>query len=341
LDITGHLRLKSNVRLEGQGKDGSATPTRLKAISGFLAVEGPDGGYPVITTHNASNVSIVNLIADQNGAILNQMGLAGRLAGYLIDIRNSTNALVDSVSTRNPGSYSIAAVGSNHFCIRNSDTRVETSGLYDQLDGFHVLDSSFGDVDYNNADQRYNDSSDGDDALVAHSIRGSTHDIAYIGNKARGGSRGDGMQIAVGDYPIYNLTIQNNEIYDSPEGIRTGYYDGKTGAVHDITLGGSSDTQNYIHDLRPGIAFPYGGDAVWLFASPYNSGISYLNVTYNSACNAGQIRVDPGSGTVVSNNSVSDVCQQAAVAPGQLANQSPTMCDPGFDPTCGPFLGRG
>ncbi len=307
LDITGHLRLKSNVRLEGQGKDDSATPTRIKAISGFLSATGPDGGYPVVTTHGASNVTIANLIADQSGDVLDQSQTSSRLAAYLIDLRSSTNALVDGVSTRNPGTYSIVAVGSNHFCIRYSDTRVATSGLYDQLDGIHILDSSFGDVDYNNVDQRYNDSTDGDDALVAHTIRGPTHDIAYVGNKARGGSRGDGMQIAVGDYPIYNLTIQDNEIYDSPEGIRTGYYDGQTGAVHDITLSGSSG--NYIHDLRPGIAFPDGGDAVWLFASPYNGGISYLTVTNNTACNAGQIQVDPGIGTVVSNNNVSDVCQ--------------------------------
>jgi hypothetical protein len=185
---------------------------------------------------------------------------------------------------------------------------VATSGLYDQLDGIHVLDSSFGDVDYNNVDQRYNDSTDGDDALVAHTINGPTHDIAYVGNKARGGSRGDGMQIAVGNYPIYNLTVQNNEIYDSPEGIRTGYYDGETGAVYDITLGGSSGTGNYIHDLRPGIAFPTGGNAVWLFASPNNGGIRYVTVTYNTACNSGQIQVDAGIGMVISNNSVSAVC---------------------------------
>jgi hypothetical protein len=307
LIVNGHLVLKSNVKLMGAGNAASSTPTIIKAGPKFMDTTGPNGGYPIITTNGAINVTIANLVADQSGDTLNG-NVGGRLAAYMVDIRSSSNALVDAISTRRPFTYSIAAVGSNRFCIRGSDTRVATSGLYDQLDGIHVLDSSFGDVDYNNVDQRYNDSTDGDDALVAHSIKGPTHDIAYVGNKARGGSRGDGMQIAVGNYPIYNLTIQNNEIYDSPEGIRTGYYDGETGAVHDITVGGSTGTANYVHDLRPGIAFPSGGNAIWLFASPYNGGISYLTATYNTACNAGQIQVDPGIGMVVSNNSVSAVC---------------------------------
>ncbi|MEP7105922.1 MAG: hypothetical protein ABI838_08755, partial [Chloroflexota bacterium] len=253
------------------------------------------------------HVTIANLVADQSGNSLNGK-VGSRLTAYLIDIRNSTDALVDAVSTRNPFTYSIAAVGSTRFCIRYSDTRVATSGLYDQLDGIHVLDSSFGDVDYNNVDQRYNNSTDGDDALVAHTIHRATHDIAYIGNKARGGARGDGMQIAVGDYPVYNLRIQNNEIYGSPEGIRTGYYDNETGAVYGITLGGSSGSGNYIHDLQPGIAFPDGGDAVWLSASPHNGGISYITVSYNTVCNAGQVLVDSGSGVAVSSNSIAAVC---------------------------------
>jgi hypothetical protein len=195
-------------------------------------------------------------------------------------------------------------VGSNHFCIRFSDTRVATSGLYDQLDGIHVLDSAYGDVDNNNVDQRYNNSTDGDDALVAHTINASTHDISYLSNKARGGARGDGMQLAVGNYPIYNITTDNNEIYDSPEGIRTGYYDSGTGAVHDITLGGVSGTGDYIHDLRGGIAFPTGGNAVWLFSSGSNGSLSNINVQYNTACNAGQILVESGSNVIVANNMV-------------------------------------
>jgi hypothetical protein len=179
LDLTNHLQMRSGVKLSGQGNAGSSTPTRLKAISGFLSSTGPQGGYPVITTNGASNVTIANLIADQNGGSLFQR--SHRLEAYLVDLRNSTNALVDSISTRNPSTYSIAAVGSNHFCIRGSDTQVGTNGVYDQLDGIHVLDSSFGDVVNNFADQRFNDSKDGDDALVAHTINGTTTTSATSG----------------------------------------------------------------------------------------------------------------------------------------------------------------
>jgi hypothetical protein len=300
----GHLVMKSNVKLMGAGNALSATPTIIKAGASFVSTEGPQGGYPIITTSGARNVTIASLEADQSGDTLHASNLRHRLAGYLIDVRSSTNALVDSVSTRNPFTYSIAAVGSNHFCIRFSDTRVATSGLYDHLDGIHVLDSAFGDVDNNNVDQRYDDSMDGDDALVAHTINASTHDISYLNNKARGGSGGDGMQLAVGNYPIYNITTNYNEIYDSPEGIRTGYYDSQTGAVHDITLGGVSRTGDYIHDLRGGIAFPTGGNAVWLFASGSNGSLSNINVQYETACNAGQIQVDSGSKVTVANNKV-------------------------------------
>jgi Pectate lyase superfamily protein len=302
---SGHLVLRTNVKLVGAGNGLSATPTIIKAGPKFLGTSGPQGGYPVITTTGATNVTIADLEADQSGDTLFASNLNDRLAGYLIDVRNSSNALVDGVSTRNPFTYSIAAVGSNHFCIRGSDTRVATSGLYDQLDGIHVLDSAFGDVDNNAVDQRYLNSTDGDDALVAHTINGTTHDISYSNNKARGGARGDGMQIAVGNYAIYNITITNNEIYDSPEGIRTGYYDNQTGAVHDITLGGGTSSGNYVHDLRGGIAFPTGGNAVWLFTSGSNGSLSNLNVQYNTACNAGQLVVDAGSNVVVANNTVS------------------------------------
>jgi Pectate lyase superfamily protein len=300
--VNGHLVLKSNVKLMGAGNANSITPTIIKAGPKFMDTTGPNGGYPLISTNGAVNVTLANLVADQSGDTLNG-NVGDRLAAYVIDIRSSSNALVDAVSTRKPFTYSIAAVGSNRFCIRYSDTRVATSGLYDQLDGIHVLDSSFGDVDYNKVDQRYDNSTDGDDALVAHTINGPTHDIAYVGNKARGGSRGDGMQIAVGSYPIYNLTIQNNEIYDSPEGIRTGYYDAKTGAVHDIALGGSTGSGNYIHDLRGGIAFPSGGNAIEIgLDAPSASPIYKVAATYNQACNAGSItvRADPTNG--VANN---------------------------------------
>ena len=87
---------------------------------------------------------------------------------YLIDVRDSENAVVIGVRTRNPFSYSIAVVGSSGFCVSRCNTQVATSGLYNQLDGIHVLDSNDGQVIGNYVDQRIG--TDGDDGLVAHTI---------------------------------------------------------------------------------------------------------------------------------------------------------------------------
>ncbi|GAA1940552.1 hypothetical protein GCM10009738_12320 [Kitasatospora viridis] len=303
----GHLQLKTGVELKGAG----AGTTTIKAGPNFLSAEGPDGGYPVVTTHGASNVTIADLTADQSGDKLDQSALPGRLAGYLIDVRNSTNALVTDVATNNPATYSIAAVGSTQFCVEHSSTRVTTTGMYDQLDGIHVMGSSFGYVLNNNVDQRYNGNTDGDDGLVAHTMTSTpTHDITYAGNTVRAGNGGDGVQLAAGDGDIYNITIQNNEFYGSPEGIRTGWYNDQTGKVHDVLIGGSAATGNSIHGLVPGTgangAFPSGGQAGWFFAAPnVSSNIpSDITMTYNSICDAGSppITMVANSGNVAANN---------------------------------------
>jgi polygalacturonase len=292
--LNGHLVMKSNVKLTGVGP-----ATILQAGPGFMSTNGPNGGYPLITTNGAVNTTIANLTADQRGHILDG-NVGSRLVAYLVDVRQSRNALVDGVYTRNPFTYSIAVVESSNFCVQNSNTRVETSGRYDQLDGIHILDSWDGHVSKNYVDQRYNGSTDGDDGLVAHTIRGLTHDLIYSNNVVRGGSRGNGMQLADGNYSIYGLTIENNEFWGSPEGVRTGYYDEGIGVVHDIIVRG-----NDIHDLVPGIAFPNGGNAIDFWAASHDgksSGSSphHITVANNRVCNAGLIRVVAGAGNVVS-----------------------------------------
>jgi polygalacturonase len=290
--IDGHLVLKNNVKLTGAGPD-----TVLKAGPGFLNSTGPEGGYPIVTTAGASNVTIANLTADQSGNTLD--GNADpdrRLAAYLIDVRNSHNVVVDGVYTRNPFTYSIAVVGSNDFCVAHSNTLVTTSGRYDQLDGIHVLDSSAGQVIDNHVDQGAG--TDGDDGLVAHTIGAPVDDVLYADNTVRGGDNGDGMQLAVGNYPVYNLTIRNNEFYDSPFGIRTGYYGtGTNGAVHNITISG-----NHIRDLRPGSAFPDGGNAIDIGDFGAIAPVTYVTVTDNYTCKAGTITVVRGPGNTVTHN---------------------------------------
>ena len=290
--INGHLILKNNVKLTGVGPT-----TVLKAGPKFLDSTGPDGGYPIVTTAGASNVTVANLTADQSGDVLNGNATPNnRLTAYLIDVRNSHNVVVDGVHTRNPFTYSIAVVGSNDFCVVHCNTRVATSGRYNQLDGIHVLDSNAGQVIDNYVNQRVG--TDGDDGLVAHTIGAPVYDVLYANNTVLGGSNGDGMQLAVGNYPIYNVTIRNNEFYDSPFGIRTGYYDsGTKGAVHNITI-----TDNYIHDLHPGKAFPDGGNAIYIGGFGAIAPVTYINVTNNRACKAGLITVVNGAGNTIAQN---------------------------------------
>lgn len=297
--IDGHLTLKNNVELTGVGPT-----TVLKAGPKFLDSTGPDGGYPIITTAGASNVTIANLTADQSGDVLNgNTDPNGRLTAYLVDVRNSHNVVVNGVYTRNPFTYSIAVVRSNDFCVVRCNTRVATSGRYNQLDGIHVLDSNTGQVIDNYVNQGVG--TDGDDGLVAHTIGAPVYDVLYANNTVRGGSNGDGMQLAVGNYPIYDLTIRNNDFYDSPFGIRTGYYDsGTNGAVHNITI-----SDNYIHDLNPDNAFPAEEIAIDIGGFGAVAQVTHIEVINNRTCKAGIITVVSGAGNTVTQN---HSCSQAS-----------------------------
>ncbi|MGD0704617.1 MAG: glycosyl hydrolase family 28-related protein [Trebonia sp.] len=290
--IDGHVVLKSNVKLIGAGPS-----TILKAGPGFLATTGPAGGYPLITTAGARNVTIADISADQSGNTLDaDAHQAARLAAYLIDVRDSENAVVTGVRTRNPFTYSIAVVGSSGFCVSRCDTQVATSGRYDQLDGIHVLDSHDGQVIGNHVDQRIG--TDGDDGLVAHTILAPVYDVLFADNTVRGGNDGDGMQLAVGKYPIYDVTIRDNNFWGSPYGIRTGYWGtGPGGTVRGIYI-----TGNYIHDLVPGFAFPHGGNAVNIGGFGAVGPVEDVVVTGNDVCRAGAIIVARGTGNVVARN---------------------------------------
>lgn len=292
--INGKLRMANNVKLEGAGP-----ATILKAGPDFLSAKGPYGGYPIVTTNYATNTTITNLTADHSGNTLPASNsLDGRLSEYVVDIRGGSNNLVDGVHVKNPFTYSIAAAGTTKFCVKNSSTVVVTSGKYDQLDGIHVLDSSFGDVISNAIDQRVG--TDGDDGLVAHTIDGTTHDINYIGNTVRGGHRGSSMQLAVGNHSIYNLKVADNEFYGAPYGIRTGYYDNRTGAVTGVILSG-----NYIHDLEFGHVLPEGSyDAIHIGDFGAQGPITNVVATDNRACAAGDIHLAPGTSNVKRNNTI-------------------------------------
>jgi len=280
-DIDRPLVLKSNVALKGSGPN-----TLLKASSRFLKSTGPLGGHPLITTNGAENVTIANLTADQSGDVFDG-NVSGRLKEYLIDVRHSDNALVEQVATKNPFTYSIAVVASSNFCVKNNSTVVRSNGQYDQLDGIHVTDSHSGLVVGNHVDQRQG--KDGDDGLVAQTIGSPVYDIVYRENDVRGGSHGAGMQLAVSGQEIYNISIEDNRFWGSPSGIRTGYYDGGSQLVHDVTVKG-----NQFVDMD-GLSTNFAGE------------LENIQVVDNHFCRSGDFKVADGPGNHVTGNQSS--CQ--------------------------------
>ncbi len=275
--INSHLTLRDNVELTGVGR-----ATIIKAGPRFLDTEGPAGGYPLITTGGAADPTIANLTADQSGNTLNG-NTSGRLAGYAVEGRNSSNVVVNDVYVRNPFTYSVAMAGTRNFCIENCNVRVTASDHYSQLDGIHILDSSYGKV-VDNVIQS------GDDGLVAHTISSSVHDILYARNNVRGGASTNGMQLAAGDFPIYNIRIEDNNFYGSLFGIRTGYYDRRTGAVNNIVISG-----NFVHDLAQGDRYP----AIEVGGFGGLGPVTNVTIENNQACNAGNVAVQQGPGNAV------------------------------------------
>lgn len=272
-DIHRPLILKDNVALRGSGSD-----TVLKAASDFLEVKGPHGGHPLITTDGAKNVTIGHLTADQSGDKLNG-NTRGRLNEYLIDVRHSTNAVVEGIFTRNPFTYSLAVVGSYNFCIRENSTVANSSGKYDQLDGIHITDSHSGVVVRNHVDQGQGE--DGDDGLVAQTIGAAVHDVVYRDNDVRGGPHGAAMQLAVSGHEIYNITIENNRFWGSPLGVHTGYYEGEDQAVHDVVV-------------RNNVFLNLEGHSTNFYGKLEN-----IEVSNNQVCRSGNLLVADGLGNVI------------------------------------------
>jgi polygalacturonase len=275
--IDSHLVLKDNVELTGVGP-----ATVIKAGPEFLSSQGPGGGYPLITTAGASNTTIADLTADQNGEILNGNGPA-RLTGYVVEGFYSSNVVIDGVYVRNPFTYSIAMVRSSDFCIVNCNVAVTTANLYSQLDGIHILDSHSGQVIGNKIRS-------GDDGLAAHTIGAPVYDVLFADNSVFGGETFSGLQLAVGGFPIYAIQVEDNDFYGSLWGIRVGYYGGSVAAVSHILI-----SANYIHNLSEGQRFP----AIELDGPGGPDSITDVTVIGNRICQAGPIVVQPGAGNAV------------------------------------------
>jgi polygalacturonase len=275
--IDNHLALKDNVELTGVGP-----ATVIKAGPGFLSTQGPGGGYPLITTAGASNITIADLTADQSGETLNG-NVPARLSGYVVEGFYSSNVVIDGVHVRNPFTYSIAMVRSADFCIENCNVAVTTARLYNQLDGIHILDSHSGQVIGNTIRS-------GDDGMAAHTIGAPVYDVLFADNKVFGGKTDAGLQLAVGGFPIYAIEVEDNNFYGSLYGIRVGYYGTSAAAVSNILI-----SANYIHNLAQGQRFP----AIDLDGLGGGDLITDVTVIGNRICRAGAITIQPGPGNAV------------------------------------------
>ncbi|HEX2745450.1 MAG TPA: glycosyl hydrolase family 28-related protein [Streptosporangiaceae bacterium] len=285
--INGHLVMQSKVKLTGVGP-----ATVLEAGPNFLSTTGTGGGYPIISTAGASNVTIANLTANQSGNTLNG-NLSNRLVSYVVEGRSSTNVVINDVSVINPFTYSIAMVTSSDFCIENSNVNASaTDGEYNQLDGIHILDSNNGDV-INNVIVS------GDDGLVAHSMTAPVYNILYANNLVDGGTVASGLQFAVGSpYPIYGITVEDNDFYGSGIGIHTGYYGSDpTGSVHNIAM-----SNNYIYNILDQV------QSIQIGYSGQVGAIKNVTVSNTLLCNAGPVQVQRGSGNSVTGTTTTTSC---------------------------------
>jgi hypothetical protein len=246
-----------------------------------------------VSTDGADNVTLRDFTADHSGDTLDGNSVANRSWQWVVDVRWSTNVVVEDVHVINPFTYSIGVADTTTFLVRSCSTRTETVGVYVELDGIHILNGSYGDVLSNEVDQGLGGASgDGDDGLVARTWGGDTHHVRYVGNNVRSGRHGAGMQFAyteAGDQ-FYDIEVQKNTFWDSPSGIHTGIY-GQAGSATDITIGGGPDLGNLFEDC-PGPAVDFDG------------ALSNIVVTHNTSCRSGAFEVEAGAGNVVADNSM-------------------------------------
>lgn len=289
--INGHLVMKSNVELIGDG------PSNTSLVAGpkFLKTTGTGGGYPMISTAGADDVTIAGLTANQSGTTLDANATSTRLSSYVVEGRDSTNVVINDVSVINPFTYSIAIVASNDFCVEDSSVNAATTdGEYNQLDGVHILDSNTGDVINNNIIS-------GDDGLAAHTLGEPVYNILFANNTVDGGTGASGLQFAVGSpFNIYDITVENNDFFGSELGIHTGYYGATaTGSVYQIAM-----SDNYIYNLLDGTS------SLSVQMGDVGQVGPVTNVTVNDTqlCNAGPIEVQTGTGNSVTGTTTTTNC---------------------------------
>ena len=208
--------------------------TTIKAGPTFRTGGGvaPDGGgYSIIQATGVSrqNIEIHDLTIDGNeSADRTALAASGvRLNSYLIDMRDVTGLRIARVATRNSWTYNIALINCSKFSVEQCDVRDPgTTGVYDQLDGIHILGCHNGRIAKNFVDN--GNGGDADDALVAHvtSWSGPCYDLVFTENIARGGANGNGIQLAGGSGGVIrDITISDNTFWGCRCGVFNNWYD--------------------------------------------------------------------------------------------------------------------
>jgi hypothetical protein len=238
--IDSGVGVDSNVTLEGQGEG----VTTLKAGATFLRSKGPFGGYPMVYAPDATDVTVEGLTLDQQGQQLNAASANGRLNEMVLEDAYSSNVLFYDVETEDPFSYSVGELSASRFCFSGDTTQVNTSGRYDQLDGFHLTNGSDGDLTDDYADQC--NGTDGDDAIALQAWGGSVAHIDISDDVACSGSDTT-LKLAeteTGD-SIHDVWADDNTFADSAGGVYAAYYpDG--GSIYDVNI-----VDNVFDDIGP------------------------------------------------------------------------------------------
>jgi polygalacturonase len=254
--INKYLLMPSSVHLCGAGMWLTTIRCGAGFIGGGTAPLG--GGYSMIQSVSGArtNIAISDISFDgnesANRATLSPSGV--RVNSYLVDMRSVTGLRIERVSTRNTWTYNIVVWECSVFLVAGCDVQSpNTSGVYDQLDGIHVLGSNQGRVVHNRVDNGIG--ADADDSLVAHTIDGSLscYDVVYANNVCRGGPHGTGIQVAGDTSPIRDITIADNVFWGCRAGIATNFFAPSGNApIRSLTISG-----NVVRDTTT-------NDAIWI-----------------------------------------------------------------------------
>jgi hypothetical protein len=273
--VSHTLTVPSGVEFSGQGE---GVTTILVAASANVD--------PVVTTNGGSNITVAQMTINQDGE---SKVSTQNLAWYLLEARGGSNVIFQNIATRDPSTYSMVAVNESRFCFLNNNVLQDPAenGKYDQLDGIHVLNSSYGDVLDNYVDNSYDGATDGDDGIVAHADGGNVSNILYAGNVVRGGQNGAGMGIWTYNGTITGITVTQNEFWGEL-GIHSSDSGGST-----KKLTNSSITTNNLHN---------NGSSTLAGILLGGTG---LTVTGNELCSSGSVQVTGSANTVSGNGSYS------------------------------------